>query len=103
MGFAAKMQLVLARAAFEDSGKDDVVRACELDRTEGVIALAAENASLALELLGNSLDFRTVHRRVSPCVEIAHLSDLARAQLALSKVRAARTTLARAFKVKLEW
>jgi tetratricopeptide (TPR) repeat protein len=100
---AARKQLAFARAAFEDSGKDDVVRACELDRTEGVIALAAGDAPLALELLKNSLSFRTVHRRASPCIEIAHLYDLANAQLALNKARAARTTLGRAFKVKLEW
>jgi tetratricopeptide (TPR) repeat protein len=100
---SAKRQLNLAISAFEDSGKDDIVRECELIRTQGILSLADGKPRAAIELFQKSLDFKTIHHRTSPYIEVAHLSDLAQAQLALGELRQVMTTLRRALKVRIDW
>jgi tetratricopeptide (TPR) repeat protein len=99
----AEKHLGYARAAFDDSGKDDYVRDCELKRTEGIIMLRRGKVDEAIELLRQSLDFKTKYHCVSRCIEVFHLMDLANVLIANGQIKEAGKILARARKVSIIW
>lgn len=99
----AEEHLGYARAAFDDSGKDDYVRDCELKRTEGIIMLQRGKVDKAIELLRQSLDFKTKYHCISRCIEVFHLLDLSNALIANGQIKEAGKILARARKVSIIW
>jgi len=99
----AEEHIEIAWNVFAQSDRNDHIRECELLRTEGIIAMADGRMDDAVLKLLDSLSFKTVHHLNNPCIEAAHLADLASAQLAAGRITDARKTLARAARVKVEW
>lgn len=100
----AQEHLTKAEKIFNISNKDDRIRMCELLRTNGLIKLKEENErSEAILLLQQSLLFRNKYKLKSPCVEWVHRIDLAKAQLEMGELSAARRTLADADRVRIDW
>lgn len=100
----AQEHLIKAEKIFNISSQDDRIRMCELLRTKGLIKLQKENEkSEAISLLQQSLQFRGKYKLKSPCVEWVHRIDLAKAQLEMADLSAARKTLALATTIKIDW
>ena len=99
----ARKELRKAQNVFDDSGKDDCIRECELLRSEGLILLKQGRVEESIARHQDSLKFTKRKNVSSPCIELAHLSDLATAQLIAGDLSKAKATLEKAERVKISW
>ena len=89
----AELHLGLAEKIFEDSGKEDHVRECELFRTRGLIAMGKGKFGEAVDFLLRSLQFVEKYHLKSPCIEFTHRIDLAKALIMHSQLSNAQNQL----------
>jgi hypothetical protein len=97
----AREHLRVAWEIFQNSCKTDIVRECELKRTEGLIALEDGGVEEALKWLESSLDFADQHGKDVPPILYSHLVDLARAYLVVGDLKSVAHTIERANNVPL--
>ena len=97
----ARENLDMAWKIFRDSCKTDIVRECELRRTEGLIALEEGGVEEAIKWLVSSLEFADKGGKDVPPILYSHLLDLARAYLVAGDLKSVQRTVERANNVSL--
>jgi tetratricopeptide (TPR) repeat protein/NAD-dependent SIR2 family protein deacetylase len=97
----ARKNLQMAWEIFQDSCKTDIVRECELRRTEGLIAIEGGSVEEAIKWLESSLDFADKHGKYVPPILYSHLLDLSRAYLIAGVLKSVHRIVERANNVSL--